>query len=202
MKEFLIEFINSSVSSNYSLLILGLMSFAESSFFPIPPDTLMIPMSLVNTKISLLLALLTTVASVIGGVFGYFIGLKGGRPIVKKFISEEKLYQVKLLYQKYDVWAIVVAGFSPIPYKIFTIAAGLFELDLKRFMIASFIGRGGRFFLVGSLIYIFGDKINYFLKNYLEIFIIGLTVLLIGGFIVVNKILTKSKNLPKGTKLS
>lgn len=193
MKEILVDFINSSVNSNYSLLILGILSFAESSFFPIPPDTIMIPMALVNSKLAIFYAFLTTVSSVLGGLFGYFIGYKGGRPIVKRFISEEKLYQVKLLYQKYDVWAIVLAGFSPIPYKIFTIAAGLFELDVKRFMIASFIGRGGRFFLVGILIYLFGDRIKDFLNNYLELVIIALTILLVGGFIVVNKFLSKPK---------
>lgn len=130
------SFINSAINSNNSLLILSALSFAESSFFPIPPDTLMIPLALMNPKMAIFYALLTTISSVIGGVFGYFIGLKGGRPLVQKIIKEEKLYQVKLLYQKYDVWAVLVAGFSPIPYKIFTIAAGLFELDLKRFIIA------------------------------------------------------------------
>lgn len=193
MKELLINFINSSINSNYSLLILSIVSFAESSFFPIPPDTLMIPISLINSKLALFYAFLTTITSVLGGMFGYLIGLKGGRPIVKKFISDEKLYQVKLLYQKYDVWAIAVAGFSPIPYKIFTIAAGLFELNFKRFVIASIIGRGGRFFLVGSLIFFFGEKIKFFLNQYLEIFIIGLTVLLVGGFFLVNKVLSRKK---------
>ncbi len=190
MKEFLINFIHSSINSNYSLLILSILSFVESSFFPIPPDTVMIPLALIQPKLAIFYALLTTVTSVLGGIFGYFIGLKGGRPIVKKIISDEKLYQVKLLYQKYDVWAVAIAGFSPIPYKIFTIAAGLFELDFKRFVIASLIGRGGRFLLVGGLIFIFGEKIKFFLDQYLEIFIVGLTILLIGGFFVVNKILS------------
>ncbi|MCX7955970.1 MAG: DedA family protein [Patescibacteria group bacterium] len=194
MKEFLMNFINNAISSNNALLILFVLSFAESSFFPIPPDTLMIPLALMNPKLAIFYAFLTTVSSVLGGVFGYFIGLKGGRPLVKKFISDEKLYQVKLLYQKYDVWAVIIAGFSPIPYKIFTIAAGLFELDLKRFVIASFIGRGGRFFLVGTLIFIFGEKIKYFLTHYLEWAIIGITVLFIGGFVVVNKVLKKSSS--------
>ncbi len=194
MKEFLIDFINSSINSNYSLLILSVLSFAESSFFPIPPDTLMIPLALVQPKLAIFYGLLTTISSVLGGMFGYFIGLKGGRPIVRKFISDEKLYQVKLLYQKYDVWAVAVAGFSPIPYKIFTIAAGLFELDFKRFVIASFIGRGGRFFLVGGLIFLFGEKIKFFLNQYLELFIIGLTILLIGGFFVVNKLLSRKNS--------
>lgn len=194
MKEYLMSFINNAINSNNSLLILLVLSFAESSFFPIPPDTLMIPLALVNPKMAIFYALLTTISSVIGGVFGYFIGAKGGRPLVQKIIKEKKLYQVKILYQKYDVWAVLVAGFSPIPYKIFTIAAGLFELDLRRFIIASFLGRGGRFFLVGGLIFIYGEKIKYFLTHYLEWAIVGLTILLIGGFVVLNKILKKQKN--------
>lgn len=193
MKEIITNFINTSINSQASLYILAALAFAESSFFPIPPDTIMIPLALINPALSLFYAFVTTVSSVVGGVFGYFIGNKGGKAVVKKIISENKLYQVKLLYQKYDVWAILVAGFSPIPYKIFTIAAGLFDLNLKRFIIASFFGRGGRFFLVGGLIFIFGDKIKAFLSQYLELTIIGLTVLLIGGFIVVNKVLNKKQ---------
>lgn len=193
IKQIIADFINTSINSQGSLYILAALAFAESSFFPIPPDTLMIPMALINPALSLFYALITTISSVLGGIFGYFIGNKGGKPVVNRIISENKLYQVKLLYQKYDVWAILVAGFSPIPYKIFTISAGLFDLDIKRFVIASFFGRGGRFFLVGTLIFIFGEKIKYFLNRYLEISIVILTVLLIGGFVLVNKILNKKQ---------
>lgn len=191
MKELLGGFITSITNSNYPLIGLCLIAFAESSFFPIPPDTILIPLALINSRLALFYALLTTIFSVIGGIFGYFIGNKGGKPIVNKFISDEKLYKVKLYYNKYDAWAIILAAFTPIPYKIFTIAAGLFDLNIKKFIIASTIGRGGRFFIVSGLIFIFGPQIKYFLTNYFEIFTIAFSLLLVGGFLVINYLLKK-----------
>ncbi len=185
------EFINSVTNSQLAPVFLFIIAFTESSFFPIPPDTIQIPLSLVNPKLSFIYATISTVSSVLGGVFGYFVGNKGGKPIVNRIIPDEKLYKVKLLYQKYDVWAIFIAGFSPIPYKIFTLSAGLFDLNFKRFVIASFIGRGSRFFLVATLIFIFGDAIKNFLDKYLELAIIGFTILLIVGFFAINKFLQK-----------
>lgn len=185
------SFVNSITSSTLAPLFLAMLSFAESSFFPIPPDTIQIPLSILNPKLSFFYATISTFSSVFGGMFGYFIGNKGGKPIVNRVVSDEKLYQVKLLYQKYDVWAIFIAGFSPIPYKIFTLSAGLFDLNFKRFVIASFIGRGARFYLVATLIFFFGESIRTFLDKYLELAIVGFTVLLIGGFLVVNKLLKR-----------
>ncbi len=152
----------------------------------------MIPLSFINPSLSLFYAGITTTSSVIGGLFGYFIGNKGGKAIVNKLISDKKLYKVKLYYNKYDVWAVAMAGLTPIPYKIFTIAAGLFDLDIKRFTIASTFGRGARFFLVGILIFLFGVKIKPFLTNNLELVIIVFSILLIGSFILINKLLNKS----------
>lgn len=193
MKETLMQFAESIVSSDYALLGLFLLSFAESSFFPVPPDLVMIPLAVLNPPLALFYALITTVGSVIGGIFGFFIGNKGGKKIVYRFISEQKLYNVKLYYKKYDVWAVIVAGFSPIPYKVFSISAGLFDLDLKRFILASIIGRGGRFFLVGTLIFLFGATIKTFLSEYFEVVTIGFTILLIAGFIIANFVF-KHKN--------
>jgi len=192
MKEFFAGFVNSILNSNYPIIGLSLVSFTESSFFPIPPDLIYIPLSILNPKNAFFYAAITTLFSVLGGIFGYYIGKIGGRPIIERFVSDEKLYQVKLLYNKYDFWAIVVAGFTPIPYKVFSLSAGIFDINLKKFILASIIGRGGRFFLVCSLIYFFGKDIKYFLDNYFEIFTILFTGLLIGGFIVFNKFLKKS----------
>jgi len=192
MQETVSNFVNFVLSSDFPLIGLVIVAFAESSFFPVPPDLIMIPLALINPSYAIIYAIITTISSVIGGMFGYFIGLKGGKPLVKKFISEEKLYKVKLYYNQYDVWAIVIAGFTPIPYKLFTISAGLFDLKFLRFVIASLIGRGGRFLTVGSLIFFFGVQIKDFLTEYLELAIIAFSVLLIGGFYVINRLL-KSK---------
>ena len=187
MKEFFAGFVNSILNSNYPIIGLSLVSFTESSFFPIPPDLIYIPLSILNPKNAFFYAAITTLFSVLGGIFGYYIGKIGGRPIIERFVSDEKLYQVKLLYNKYDFWAIVVAGFTPIPYKVFSLSAGIFDINLKKFILASIIGRGGRFFLVCSLIYFFGKDIKYFLDNYFEIFTILFTGLLIGGIVVFNR---------------
>ncbi len=193
MKEIFNNFAQQIINSNYPLVGLSMIAFAESSFFPIPPDVIYIPLAIIEPKKAFLYALITTLFSVIGGIFGYFIGKKGGKPIVNKIISDEKLYRVKLFYNKYDVWAIIIAGFTPIPYKIFSISAGLFDLNLKKFVLASIIGRGGRFFLVCALIFFFGPNIKYFLDHYFELATIILMVLLIGGFFTVQFLLSRKK---------
>jgi membrane protein YqaA with SNARE-associated domain len=171
------------------------MSFAESSFFPIPPDILLIALAVINPSRALFLALLTTVGSVLGAMFGYFLGVKGGRPILKKFVSAKKIALVESYYKKYDVWAVGVAGFTPIPYKIFTISAGAFSLDLTRFILVSILARGGRFFIVGGAIYFFGEKITNLIEKYTNIFSIAFVALLIGGFYAVKKLADRHKRL-------
>ena len=193
MLEFLSPLIGFVLDSNLSLVILALISIAESIFLPIPPDLFLIPLSLLNPNLAFLYALITTAASMVGGFIGYYVGKKGGKPIVNKFVSLEKLDRVKIFYNKYDMWAIVIAAFSPIPYKVFAISAGLFDLNIKRFMIASFIGRGGRFFLIAALIYIFGQPIKALLSSYFEIFTVAVLVLLVGGIIVGNRLFRKAK---------
>jgi len=194
MREFFGSFVNSILNSNYPIVGLSILSFAESFFFPIPPDVVYIPLAILNPKNAFFYAFITTFFSVLGGIFGYYLGKIGGRPLIKKIVSEEKLYQVKLFYARYDVLAVIIGGFTPIPYKFFSISAGIFDINLKKFILASIIGRGGRFFLVCTLIFFFGSRIKYFLENYFEIFTIIFTLLLIGGFVFVNKFFTnKSK---------
>ncbi|MDQ7029787.1 MAG: YqaA family protein [Ardenticatenia bacterium] len=176
------------------------IAFAESSFFPIPPDVLMIPLAISRPPIALLFAALATVASVLGGVFGYVIGKLGGQPVLHRLFSEEKIRAVRHYYHKYDVWAIGIAGFTPIPYKLFTISAGVFDLDFKRFMLASLVGRGGRFFLVGGLIMIFGEAIQGFIDEYFDLLAIAFTLLLIGGFYVINVAGKRAKSPVKGAQ--
>ena len=117
-----------------------------------------------------------------GGLFGFFLGLKGGRPLLRKLFSQDKIAWVENSYRKYDVWAVGIAGFTPIPYKVFTISAGVFNLDLKRFLLVSLISRSARFFLVGITIAVFGPTIKTFLKDYFNLFSIGFMILLVGGF--------------------
>ena len=160
-------------------------AFAESSFFPIPPDITLIILCLAKPNLALWFSLVCTLGSVAGAIAGYVIGKKGGRPLLKKIVSKEKIELVQGYFQKYDVWAIAVAGFTPIPYKLFTISAGVFYIKFIRFIVASLISRGARFFMVGGLIYIFGEPIKGFIDKYFNILSILFMILLVGGFYIV-----------------
>jgi membrane protein YqaA with SNARE-associated domain len=166
----------------YGPLALFVIAFAESSFFPVPPDILLITLGLIKPSFALYLAAITTIGSVLGGMFGYFIGIKGGKPILERLVKKEKILIVHNYFEKYEAWAIFIAGFTPIPYKVFTIAAGVFYIDFKRFVLASILGRGGRFFIVATLIMFFGDQIKSLISKYFNIFSIIFVVLLILGF--------------------
>jgi len=150
---------------------LGGLSFAESSFFPIPPDVMLAPMALAQPKSWLRLALLTTLASVLGGLLGYLIGwtaLDLFMPWIERMGYAPKLVQAQQWFEQWGFWAVLLAGFSPIPYKAFTITAGGLGMALLPFMLASFIGRGGRFFLVAFLMARFGPAAEARLKPAIE----------------------------------
>lgn len=165
------------------------IAFAESSFFPIPPDVLLIAMAVIVPKKAFRYALICTVGSVLGGIFGFLIGLAFfeavGHPILQFYGAMGHYEHVRELYNEHAFWAILVAGFTPIPYKVFTIAAGTFEVSLTTLVIASIIGRGGRFFLVAGLFYFFGAPIKRFIDKYFELLTIVFLILLVGGFIVI-----------------
>ena len=171
-------------ASPYAPLALFIFAFWESSFFPIPPDPLLIAMAVASPELSLVFAAICTVASTAGAGLGYFIGQRGGRPIVERLFSEHKVNAAQRLYQRYDVWAVGAAAFTPIPFKVFTITAGVAQLNFPRFMIASALGRGGRFFLVGTLIFFFGPTIQNWIDNYFEYLTGAFLVLLVLGFLV------------------
>ena len=134
---------------------LAIVSFAESSFFPVPPDVMLAPMVLGNRNRAWYLAGLTTVASVCGGVLGYFLG-GFGEWLITIYGAESTFSQAQQWFTEYGIWIILVAGFTPVPYKIFTISAGMMGMSLELFVLASIIGRGARFFLVAGLIYFAG----------------------------------------------
>ncbi|MCG8432563.1 MAG: DedA family protein [Gammaproteobacteria bacterium] len=159
---------------------LGGLSFAESSFFPIPPDVMLAPMTLARPAKGWYFALLTTVTSVAGGILGYFIGffaIEIIEPYIQQFGYVESYHRAQAWFEEWGFWAIFLAGFSPIPYKIFTITAGALTMPFLPFTIASFIGRGARFFLVSALIIWGGEKVEEHLRRHIDL--LGwLTVLL------------------------
>lgn len=166
------------------------ISFAESSFFPIPPDILLIPLCLSAPKRAFWYAGLCTAASVFGGMFGYAIGFlffeSVGARIVD-FYSLAGLFEtVGGLYEEWTAAFVIFAGFTPIPYKVFTIAAGLVRVSFPIFVVASIVGRGGRFFLVAGLLRLFGEPMKDFIDRYFNWLTLALAVLFVGGFAVLN----------------
>ena len=151
---------------------LGGLSFAESSFFPIPPDVMLAPMSMAQPARAWRFALLTTLASVAGGMLGYAIGMFAF-DLIQPFVGEGGRYQDafehgKQWFDRWGVWAVFLAGFSPIPYKIFTITAGVLSMAFVPFVIASAVGRGARFFLVAALMAWGGEPMERRLRQYVD----------------------------------
>ena len=163
------------------------LSFAESSFFPIPPDVMLAPMCLASPKKVWRFAFLTTIGSVLGGVLGYFIG-KFLFDYVEPFIEQLGYiiaYQDAVnWFNNWGFWAILIAGFSPIPYKVFTIAAGALNMAFIPFIIGSVIGRGARFYLVAFLVKLFGVKIDSVLNKYMDRIGWALLLLIVVGLAV------------------
>ncbi|MCB1831437.1 MAG: DedA family protein [Gammaproteobacteria bacterium] len=173
----------------YAPRYLAGLSFAESSFFPIPPDVMLAPMALAAPERAWQFAFLTTIASVIGGLFGYLIGVFAFE-LVEPVLHDAGYYagylQAREWFSEWGFWAVFLAGFSPIPYKVFTITAGAISMAVLPFILASLIGRGARFFLVAALMAWGGEKMEESLKQYIER--IGwATVVLIIGVILVAK---------------
>jgi len=173
----------------YGTWALFWLAFTESSFFPIPPDILLIACAVSTPKKALNYALVCSVGSFIGGCLGYLIGWQFmasiGENIIRFYGLSERMDYIELLFNKYDVWAIGIAGFTPIPYKVFTISAGMFSINFWVFLVASILSRSARFFLVGGMIYIFGSSIQTFIDRYFNLLTICFTVLLVAGFVMI-----------------
>jgi len=177
----------------HALLALAVLSFAESSIFPIPPYVLLIPMILAARERAWLIAGVCTAASVVGGVFGYAIGAllfdTLGQPIVEFYGYLDRYQEFQAGYEEWGAWIVAGAGFTPFPYKVITITSGVMQLDFGVFMIASIASRGARFFLVAALLWYFGPPIRSFIERYLAQLTILFFVLLFGGFVALRYLL-------------
>lgn len=187
----LYNWVLSWAETRYGTPALATISFTESSFFPIPPDVLQIALSVSKPKWSYWYAFVSTLASVAGGVLGWVIGAVVWASIDQYFyayvpgFSQAKFDWVSAQYQAGAFLAIVAAAFTPIPYKIFTIAAGACAVPLWTLVLASLVGRGARFFLVATAIYFFGERVKSLLEKYFEIACVVLFVALVGGFFAI-----------------
>lgn len=163
---------------------LFVLSFAESSFFPIPPDVMLAPMALAQPKNALKFATWTTLASVLGGMLGYVIGFflfDYIEPWLRSSHYWQSYQTATAWFSEWGFWAVFVAGFSPIPYKVFTIAAGTLHMPFMPFVLASLIGRGGRFYLLALLIALGGEKLESKLRQYIDRLGWGLLTLVLVG---------------------
>jgi len=185
----LYDWVLSWAETPYGASALFALAFAESSFFPIPPDVLLIALVLGARRRWWFLATNCTVASVLGALFGYLIGLylmdTVGMRIISLYHAQERFQKVADWYRDYDLWIVFAAAFSPIPYKVFTIASGAFDMNLPGFLIVSLVGRGARFFLVAWLLYWLGPPIKRFIDRYFDWLALLFVVLLVGGFLVI-----------------
>ena len=184
--------------TRWGVLALFLLAIAESSFFPVPPDVLLIACCLGLPSRSFRYAFICTAGSVIGGAVGYYIGhfawLADGSDFTgfANFFfdnipgfTREVYAQIGEFYEKWNFWVVFTGGFTPIPYKVITITAGVFNINFLIFLIASIVSRGARFFLVAFLIWKMGPSIKNFIDKYFNWLALAFTVLLIGGFVII-----------------
>lgn len=173
----------------YGSWALFILAFAESSFFPVPPDVLLIALAISIPARAFRYALICSTGSVLGGMAGYIIGFEFmdllGFRILNFYGLMDKYETISHLYERYNAWAVGIAGFTPVPYKVFTISAGAFKINFPIFLAASIVSRSARFFLVGWLIYKFGVGIRSFIDRYFNILCVVFMILLVGGFIMI-----------------
>jgi membrane protein YqaA with SNARE-associated domain len=179
----------SLAQSPYALWALAIVAFVESSFFPIPPDVLMIPMIIARPSRAFVIAGVAMVASVLGALLGYYIGAvlmeTVGQPILEVYGKADSFEEMSAVFNQYGAWAVVVAGVTFLPFKVITIASGVTGLPLTVFIVSSIFARSLRFFLVAALLWKFGAPIRDFIERRLGLMFVLFCLLLVGGFALV-----------------
>jgi len=173
----------------YSSWILSIVSFSESSFFPIPPDVLLIPMIIAKRTKAWTYALICTLSSVLGGIAGYAIGFflfnSIGILIIEFYHLSNSFNSFENYYKEYGILIVLGAGFTPFPFKFITIASGVFSLNIFLFILTAFVARGLRFYLLACLLFIFGEKIKILIDKYFNILVSLFFILLLGSFMLI-----------------
>lgn len=189
----LYDWVLSWAETPYGVPALFLLAVAESSFFPIPPDVLLIALALAIPSKAFRYALWCTLGSVVGGVIGYYLGFALWGTVepllIPAVFTAEKFEQVTGIYDEYGIPFVFVAAFTPIPYKVFTVAGGVAEINLPAFILTSIVGRGARFFLVAAVIRRYGDLAKDLIDRYFNVFTIAFTLLLVGAFLLLKVVL-------------
>ncbi|HYZ41557.1 MAG TPA: YqaA family protein [Stellaceae bacterium] len=174
--------------SRHAMLAMAAISFAESSFFPLPPDIVLVPMMLVQPRRAWVIAAVCTIASVLGGLVGYAIGYflfdAVGRPVLEFYHAMDKYEALKAAFAQWGAWIIILKGLTPIPFKLVTIASGVAQFPLPAFALASLVSRSLRFFLLAALLWWFGDAVRDFIERRLMLVTSAVAAALVGGFLV------------------
>ena len=172
----------------FAPIVLSLVALIESVFFPIPPDMLLIPMSLAQRNRAFFFAGLVTVFSVIGGAIGYLLGsvfwMEIGKPLTNVLGYTETYSAFELLYMEYGVLIVIIGAFTPFPFKIIAIMSGVMGFSFLNFLITAFLARGIRFYIIAGVIFFWGHKIDKFLKNYLGVLFLGCTIIVTGAYLI------------------
>ena len=164
MSDWLVGF----AGSDWAILVLAVTSFFEAIFFPVPPDPLLVGIGILQPHLAIWLGVLVTLSSVAGAMVGHWLGGRLGRPIAIRLFPETGVQVAERLFKRYGMWAVLIAAFTPIPYKVFAISAGVLKLDRRTFLVASIIGRGARFITIGVLVLAFGDRMQAFIAGNFE----------------------------------
>ena len=177
----LTSWVEGFAESDWSSLALALLSFSEAIFFPVPPDPLLIGISVIRPEAALWLAAIATISSVGGAVVGHWLGRRLGAPLLHKFVSPHHVESAERMFVKYGSWAVALAAFTPIPYKVFAVTAGALKHNLRSFILASLIGRGARFFLLGGLLFVYGESIEQFIVDHFQTLTLAIAAAVIAG---------------------
>lgn len=173
--------------SPYADPALFVLAFAESSVFPVPPDVLLVALTLGNPSWGLYYAGITTVGSVLGGTLGYLVGWWGGKPLLLWLVGQDRVSRVHDAFERYEGRMILIAGLTPVPYKVFTIGAGAFYVNFRVFVVASLVSRGARFFLVAGTLQLLGPWVKDILEQYFNLFTVVLAACVVLGYWIVKR---------------
>jgi membrane protein YqaA with SNARE-associated domain len=180
MFEMITEWMLSFSGSPWGVVVLAGNAASEAVFNPFPADPLLLAMSFLRPELALIYGAVCTVASVLGGIVGWVVGLKLGRPVAVRMLREERFAKVEGMFGTYGSWAILVAAISPIPYKFFAVGAGVMEFSIAKFVVVSVVGRGLRFMLIAGVIFWFGDAVVDVIQGRILVFSIGVGAVILG----------------------
>ena len=195
LSDWLLDF----ADSEWAVFMLAAISFGEAIILPFPPDPFLIAVALLQPENALWLAGIVTVTSVAGGLVDHWVGVRFGRPVIERIAPRDKVEAAERLFAKYGWWTVLLAAFTPLPYKVFSVTAGILRFDRKGFLVACLVGRGVRFFLQGALIFVYGESIREFLEGNFELVTIATGALVVAaalGIILYARL--RRRNAPVG----